>query len=87
MKDYDYNGLAGCVVQRVSKKTGHLVGLYNNAQAGFDDDGGAMPWSTLCEPHSHVIAHRTLALARDHLGDPTGWCEDCMAEERERGAA
>ena len=78
-KVYRFNRLDGCVVQRVARQTGTLVGLYHNAQAGFDEAGGA--WSTVCEAHHACIAHETLALARAHLSDPTGWCNAC-ADER-----
>lgn len=83
-KEYDFNGLAGCVVQRKSRTTGHLVGLYHAEQAGLDSSAG--PWATLCEEHGHIINHDTLALARSHLGDPTGWCEPCMEVQAFRAA-
>lgn len=76
VREYEAHGLAGCVEQRQSRRTGHKVGLYHAEQAGLDASGG--PWATVCEEHSTVVNHSTRALARDHLGDPTGWCEDCM---------
>lgn len=78
MKTYSFNNLAGCVVQRKSRVTKHLVGLYNTAQAGLDIDAGE--WTTVCEEHSCTVGHRTYALALSHLGDPTGWCEECMGQ-------
>ncbi|KWT98023.1 MULTISPECIES: hypothetical protein [unclassified Variovorax] len=83
VKKYEFADLAGCVLQRESRKTGHLVGLYSAAQADLDESGG--PWATICEAHGHVVNHPTLALAKAHLGDPTGWCETCMEEEEARG--
>lgn len=80
-KEYGFNNLAGCVEQRRSRSTGLLVGLYHNEQAGLDDDEGRAPWSTVCEEHAHIICHTTLALARQHLGDPAGWCEACGEAE------
>lgn len=77
---YDAAGLAGCVEQRRARQTGRLVGLYRNDQAGLDDDEGRAPWSTVCEEHGHIIAHASLALARLHLSDPLGWCEQCGAD-------
>ena len=74
--DYEYNGLAGCVVQRRSRATGRLVGLYQSHQAGMESDP-ALPWSTVCEVHGILVCHSTLALARAHLSDPAGWCELC----------
>lgn len=83
-KLYDFNGLAGCVVQRRSRTTGHIVGLYEAEQAELDASSGR--WATICEAHGHIVNHDTLRLALSHLGDPAGWCEACMAEENERGA-
>ncbi len=86
MRRYECNGLAGCVEQRRSRKTGFLVGLYAAEQADLDASAG--PWATICEEHGHIVNHDTLALARAHLGDPTGWCEPCMAiEAATEGAA
>ena len=75
MKSYDFNGLAGCVVQRRNRRTGFLVGLYHAEQAELDASAG--PWATICEEHGHIVNHETLALARSHLADPGGWCEHC----------
>ncbi|MGF6996684.1 hypothetical protein [Paraburkholderia sp. GAS32] len=47
----------------------------------MDAESGA--WATVCEKHSTICNHSTLKLARDHLGDPTMWCEECQAEDRE----
>ena len=77
VREYAANGLAGCVFQRRNRKTGLLVGVYNNAQAGMDDDDRRAPWSTVCEEHGHVISHAGLALAVSHAADPQGWCEQC----------
>ena len=77
MRTYNANGLAGCVEQRTSRQTGKLVSIYHNAQAGLDDCGGEYPYSTVCEAHGWIVAHRTLALARRHATDPMGWCEKC----------
>lgn len=62
-----------------SPGSGFLVGLYAADQADMDDSAG--PWATVCEEHGHIVNHDTLALARTHLGDPTGWCEPCMEIE------
>lgn len=78
-KEYEFNGLAGCVVQRRSQKTGLLVGLYHSEQSSMDPAAG--PWVTVCEQHATTCNHTTFALARSHLGDPTGWCEVCSGVE------
>ena len=78
-REYSFNNLAGCVVQRKSRDTGLLVGLYNAEQADLDTQGG--PWVTVCEPHSQLVNHDTLKLAMWHLADPTGWCEVCNGVE------
>jgi len=80
--EYEINGLAGCVVQRKSRRTGRLVGLYHADQAGMDLESGA--WSTVCEEHSTICNHKTLAHARAHLGDPTMWCELCQEHDGDR---
>lgn len=78
MQQYAFNGLAGCVTQRTSRETGGLVGLYNAQQAAFCGEGG--PWVTVCEKHSTLANHPTLSLARKHLTNPLGWCEECRRE-------
>lgn len=79
IREYGFNDLAGCVVQRKSKESGLLVGLYNADQAGMDASAG--PWSTVCEPHGQILNHETLKLANWHLANPTGWCEVCSGVE------
>lgn len=74
-RQYDFNGLAGCVMQRRSRVTGTLAGLYQAEQAGMDPEAGN--WVTVCEDHSTCVNHATLAAARAHLSDPTMWCDDC----------
>jgi hypothetical protein len=78
-RQYAFNDLAGCVVQRRSRRTGTLAGLYEAQQAGLDPDAGR--WVTVCEDHATCVNHETLAAARAHLPDPGTWCEAC------RGAA
>jgi hypothetical protein len=81
IRRYACKGLAGCVEMRRSRRTGHQVGLYHAEQADLDFSAGR--WATICEQHGHIVNHETLTLARSHLGDPTGWCEGCMAEVSE----
>ena len=49
MKQYSFNGLAGCVQQRKARQTETLVGVYHGEQAGMGDG-----WFTVCEEHSRV---------------------------------
>ena len=84
MKEYAFNNLVGCVIQRRCRSTGLQVGLYHAEQADLDSSGG--PWATICEEHGHIINHDTLALARSHMADPAGWCEAC-GEREDRGGA
>lgn len=81
---YSFDDLAGCVTRQHSRLTGHLYGLYQGEQAGFDTYAGL--WQTVCEDHGTICSHETLKLARLHL--PNGeWCEACQAElERKTGA-
>ena len=74
---------AGLVEMRTARQTGLRVGIYDGEAAGMDTDAGR--WQTVCETHGTVIAHTTLALARSHLSDPLGWCEECR-EAKERAS-
>ena len=78
MKQYDKNGLAGCVQQTRTRYTGILVSLYNTAQADMDE--GAGPWVTVCEKHSRILGHESLAVAKDFASCPQDWCETCGLE-------
>lgn len=79
VQEYSFGGLAGCVTRRKSRETGYLVGLYHGSQAGIEDDPET-PWVTVCEKHSSCVCHPTLSLARSHLAEPKGWCEQCREE-------
>jgi hypothetical protein len=76
-KQYAHNGLAGCVTQRTTRKGRH-VGLYHAHQAGLESDP-ELKWATVCEAHSSLVCHPTLALARASLSHPEEWCEGCRA--------
>ncbi|MEX3917940.1 hypothetical protein AB4Y43_17110 [Paraburkholderia sp. BR10872] len=82
-RQYDFDGLAGCVVRRRSRVTGTLAGLYQAEQAGMDADAGR--WVTVCEDHSTCVNHATLAHGRAHMGDPSMWCEVCRDVHNETG--
>ncbi len=75
-KEYSFNGLAGCVVQRKARQTKLLVGLYQAEQAGMESDSET-PWATVCETHGSIVCHPTFQIAQSHLSDPVGWCEVC----------
>lgn len=75
MKQYEYNGLSGCVTQFRSRATATLVGIYHGAQCGHEDDP-EFPWLSVCEEHHTLVRHRTLASAR-LTRDPTEFCDDC----------
>jgi hypothetical protein len=57
--------------------TGSTIAVYDGRAADLDTDGGR--WQTVCETHSTIISHRTLALARSHAAAPADWCEGCDA--------
>jgi len=64
--------------RRRCRATGTTVALYDAAAPGADftpADGGR--WVTVCEDHSFLVQHPTLALARDHAAAPDGWCDEC----------
>jgi len=77
VKNYDFNGLVGCVMQRRSRDTGALIGLYHAGQAGMNADAGA--WATVCEDHGTVVSHARLADARAWMAEPSIWCEGCRS--------
>lgn len=77
-KEYNFNGLSGCVSQAKSRITGMLVGIYHGEQSGMESDQDT-PWQTVCEQHNTLVGHASLKLAREHAPDPTGWCEECRA--------
>lgn len=81
-RQYEFNGLAGCVEQRRSRITATLAGLYQAEQAGLDPEAGR--WVTVCEDHATCVNHATLAAARSHLSDPSMWCEACRTEMGEK---
>lgn len=79
MKQYCFNDLLGCVVQRHARQNGKLIGVYHGEQSGMESDPD-FPWVTVCEEHSTIATHPTLSLALSHASDPQGWCEQCMNE-------
>lgn len=38
-------------------------------------------WLTVCVDHGNNVGHYTLADARSHAAEPTGWCEPCRNGE------
>lgn len=81
IKKYAFNGLAGCVVQRVAQQTGTLVGVYHCEQSGYDTDP-ANPWCSVCEVHGDFVTHPSLRLALSWAPETKGWCEACRNEKR-----
>ncbi len=73
-KQYSFNNLSGCVLQRKNRITGTTISVYNNTQADLDDEN---PWSTVCEEHHTICSHSSLRLAILHTTMPE-WCEECM---------
>lgn len=69
---------AGVRSVRVSPQTGTVVAVYDARAAGMDTAAGR--WSTVCEDHSTIISHRTLALAEYHAAAVADWCEPCRKE-------
>jgi hypothetical protein len=55
--------------------TGHAedmgldVGEYNGVEL--------TRWYNLCEEHSAIVGHQTLALAKRFASCPSEWCEEC----------
>lgn len=78
-KQYDFNGLAGCVIQKKARATGSLVGVYNSEQSAVGDSDPSCAWMTVCEVHNTLVGHASLKLAMGWSVDPTGWCQFCRA--------
>lgn len=75
VKQYSRNGLKGCVQQFRARATGTLVGVYHAEQAGIAAEPGS-PWVTVCEEHSTMVLHSSLAQARK-VHDPKAFCDAC----------
>lgn len=73
------HSLPGMIRRVVSSTTGTTVTLWDGELQGMDMDAGR--WQTVCEGHGHIVSHRTLELAKAHLGNVTGWCEGCANGE------
>lgn len=80
-KQYAHNGLAGCVSQFRSRDTRTLVGLYNCAQAGLEDNPET-PWCVVCEEHHTLVCVESLRRARQ-IRSPREFCEACNADDSE----
>lgn len=76
MRQYSFKGLAGCVTQTKSRRTGTLVGIYHGLQSGLEADPEC-PWVTVCEAHGCLVSHGSLRLAKMSAPAPDDWCEDC----------
>ena len=74
-RQYSHAGLAGCVTRFRSRVTKTIVGIYRAEQAGIEQDP-EIPWVTVCEEHSTLVGHATLALARS-CRSPTDFCDEC----------
>lgn len=80
-KFYEFNDLAGCVVQKKTHVTGTLVGVYNSDQSGMESDSSCT-WMTVCEVHSTLVGHSSLKRALSHSSHPEGWCSFCRARDQ-----
>lgn len=69
--------------ETIARETGRKIIVARSADLGLDADPGC-DWWTLCDEHSFLVSHPTLALARSHAANPLGWCEDCMDEHEGR---
>lgn len=58
-----------------ARETGTLVVVLRD---DAEECGPGLRWVTLCDDHSHLVGHETLADARSHASNPLGWCEACM---------
>jgi len=78
-KQYNHNGLSGCVKQFRSRATRTLVGIYHGEQAGLDSD---CQWLSVCEEHHTCVQQATLASAL-LTRDPREFCDACREGEND----
>ena len=75
-KQYNANGLSGCVIQQKNRLTKFMVGVYHGEQAGMESDSN-FPWVTVCEKHGSIVASASITNAKTAMTFPD-WCEDCQ---------
>lgn len=70
--------LAGERRRSRARSTGALVILVDAYEQGLGraEDGDGR-WATICDTHSTLVHHDTLALARNWMPAPEGWCDEC----------
>lgn len=72
--------IAGCTEARKARSTGATVLILDTRNggewAGAEVDGR---WISLCNDHSFLLHHQTLADARSWAAAPEDWCEGCQA--------
>lgn len=74
MKEYDFNNHVGCVIQRRSRQTGLLYGVYHGVRSDLDVNAKRI---TLCEKHSTTAPSDALNSAKQITTSPVDWCEKC----------
>lgn len=82
MRTADKPDYAGLLQYRQARTTLNAVGVYDGRLAGFDTEGGAYPYTTVCEPHGGLVTHRTRELAERHAAHPEDWCPVCQVSPR-----
>jgi hypothetical protein len=73
---------AGCRSAHIARETGTLVWVCNAEEQGLDPADGECKWYSICDDHSQLVGHRTLAQALGHASNPLGWCEVCNGSDR-----
>lgn len=81
-KQYNHNGLAGCVRQFKSQATRTKVGIYYGPQAELSCDG-ISPWVAVCEEHGAMVCNDSLMDAL-RCRDPQYWCDHCRESSHEK---
>lgn len=77
MREYNHNGLAGCVQQHKNRETGTQVSVFQGIQAGMAQDPKIGIWVTVCEDHSSFVLNRSLEEAKLSAVKPTQFCGEC----------
>ena len=74
-KQWQAEGIPGCVEIHKAKMTGTRIGVYQAEQLGLRH--GHTRWLAECEEHGEVKAAPSLVVARQRARRPTTWCDGC----------
>lgn len=82
-KQYNYNGIKGCVIQRQNETKGILFSVYHCKQRKVFPNvmKEMVKWATACEHHGEKVFTDNLNDARDLMRTSEKWCFGCFQAE------